>query len=72
VEIEIRDEMQKVALDWPAYGSRRIALELQRPGFEINHKRVLRMMRQDNLLCVRQQLAKFAAQAGLSLIGLRP
>jgi putative transposase len=55
VEMEIRDEMQKVALEWPAYGYRRIARELQRRGFEINHKRVLRMMRQDNLLCVRRR-----------------
>jgi putative transposase len=54
VQMEIRDEMQKVALEWPAYGYRRIALELQRRGSEINHKRVLRMMRQDNLLCVRR------------------
>ena len=55
VEMEIRDEMQKVALEWPAYGYRRIAVELQRRGFQINHKRVLRMMRQDNLLCVRRR-----------------
>ena len=52
VEMEIRDEMQKVALEWPAYGYRRITLELQRRGFAINHKRVLGLMRQDNLLCV--------------------
>jgi putative transposase len=55
VEMEIRDEMQKVALDWPAYGYRRITQELQQRGFDINHKRVLRMMRQDNLLCVRRR-----------------
>ena len=29
--------------------------ELRRRGFEVNHKRVLRMMREDNLLCVRQR-----------------
>ena len=55
VEMEIRDEMQKVALQWPAYGYRRITVELQRRGLDINHKRVLRMMRQDNLLCVRRR-----------------
>ena len=54
-EMELRDEMQKVALEWPAYGYRRITLELQQRGFEVNHKRVLRMMREDNLLCVRQR-----------------
>lgn len=55
VEIELRDQMQKVALEWPSYGYRRITAELQRRGFEVNRKRVLRMMREDNLLCVRRR-----------------
>jgi putative transposase len=55
VEMEIRDQMQKVALESPAYGYRRITAELQRRDFDVNHKRVLRMMREDNLLCVRQR-----------------
>jgi putative transposase len=55
VEMELRDQMQKVALESPAYGYRRITFELQRRGFEVNHKRVLRMMREDNLLCVRRR-----------------
>jgi putative transposase len=55
VEMEIRDQMQKVALESPAYGYRRITAELQERGFAINHKRVLRMMREDNLLCVRRR-----------------
>jgi putative transposase len=55
VEMEIRDQMQKVALESPAYGYRRITSELQQHGFEVNHKRVLRMMREDNLLCVRRR-----------------
>jgi transposase InsO family protein len=56
VEIELRDEMQKVALQWPTYGYRRITRELGKRGFEVNHKRVLRMMREDNLLCVRRRM----------------
>jgi putative transposase len=55
VEVELRDQMQKVALEWPAYGYRRITFELQRRGFDVNHKRVLRMMREDNLLCMRSR-----------------
>jgi putative transposase len=54
VEMELRDEMQRVALEWPAYGYRRITRELQDRGFQVNHKRVLQMMREDNLLCVRR------------------
>ena len=55
IEVEIRDEMQKVALESPSYGYRRITQEIQRRGFDINHKRVLRMMREDNLLCIRRR-----------------
>jgi transposase InsO family protein len=53
--MEIRDAMQKIALESAAYGYRRITAELERRGFAINHKRVLRMMREDNLLCVRRR-----------------
>jgi putative transposase len=55
VEMELRDQMQKIALESPAYGYRRITHELQYRGFDVNHKRVLRMMREDNLLCVRRR-----------------
>jgi putative transposase len=55
VEMELRDAMQQVALEFPAYGYRRITRELNRRGFAVNHKRVLRLMRQDNLLCLRHK-----------------
>lgn len=55
VEMELRDAMQKIALAFPAYGYRRITAELNRRSFEVNHKRVLRLMRQDNLLCLRRK-----------------
>jgi putative transposase len=55
VEMELRDEMQKIALESPSYGYRRITAELRRRNFDVNHKRVLRMMREDNLLCVRRR-----------------
>ena len=55
VEMESRDQMQKIALDSPAYGYRRITAALQQRGFDVNHKRVLRMMREDSLLCVRRR-----------------
>jgi transposase InsO family protein len=53
--MELRDAMQQVALEFPAYGYRRITMELNRRGFAVNHKRVLRLMRQDNLLCLRRK-----------------
>ena len=57
--VELRDQVQRVALEWPAYGSRRITAELRRCGLPVNRKRVQRLMREDNLLCLRQR--KFVA-----------
>ena len=54
-DLELRSEVQKIALEWPAYGSRRITAELRRRGWEVNRKRVQRLMRQDNLLCLRKR-----------------
>jgi putative transposase len=55
VEMELRDALQKIALEFPAYGYRRITAELGRRGFEVNHKHVLRLMHEDNLLCLRHK-----------------
>jgi len=51
-DMDLRDEMQKIALEWPSYGSRRITHELKARGWDVNRKRVQRLMREDNLLCV--------------------
>src|SRR5437764_13472290 len=50
--MELRNEMQKIAAEWPCYGSRRITQELKARGWEVNRKRIQRLMREDNLLCV--------------------
>jgi putative transposase len=55
VAMEVRSQLQQTALQWPAYGYRRITAELRRRGFAVNHKRVLRLMREDNLLCLRRR-----------------
>jgi putative transposase len=49
----VRDAVQRVALANRRYGYRRIAAQLRRDGLAVNHKRVLRLMRVDNLLCLR-------------------
>jgi transposase InsO family protein len=54
-DMELRDVMERIALEWPSYGRPRITEELRRRGWEINHKRVHRIMREDNLLCVRKR-----------------
>jgi transposase InsO family protein len=53
--MDLRDAIQKIALEMPAYGRRRITAELKRRGWKVNHKRVHRIMREDNLLCLRQR-----------------
>ena len=54
--MELRDAIQKVALAMPTYGYRRITAELRRQNrVVVNRKRVLRIMRQDNLLCLRRR-----------------
>jgi transposase InsO family protein len=54
-ETAVRDTIQRVALANRRYGYRRIAAQLRREGFVANHKRVLRLMRRDNLLCLRKR-----------------
>jgi transposase InsO family protein len=53
--MDLRSEIQAIALQWPAYGYRRVHAELVRRGWQVNHKRVLRWMRSDNLLCLRRR-----------------
>jgi putative transposase len=55
VDMDLRSKIQSVALHWPAYGYRRVHRELIRCGWRINHKRVLRLMRAHNLLCLRRR-----------------
>ena len=54
-ETAVRDAIQRVALANRRYGYRRIAAQLRRDGLVANHKRVLRLMRRDNLLCLRER-----------------
>jgi transposase InsO family protein len=54
-DIELRDRIQRLALECSVYGYRRMTKELHRRGIQVNHKRVLRIMREDNLLCLRRR-----------------
>lgn len=54
-DMELRDDIQRVALEFPYYGWRRVTAELRRRGWTVNHKRVRRIMREDNLLCLRRR-----------------
>jgi putative transposase len=54
-DMDLRDTIQRIALEWPSYGRPRITAELRRRGWTVNPKRVYRLMREDNLLCVRKR-----------------
>jgi transposase InsO family protein len=49
-ELELCEVMEAIAVEYPRYGSRRIAAELGRRGWQINRKHVQRLMREENLL----------------------
>jgi len=51
----VRDRVQRLALRYRYYGYRRITKLLKREGWVVNHKRVLRLMREDNLLSLRRR-----------------
>jgi len=52
-DADMSDHIQRISLAHRHYGYRRIAAELRREGHIVNAKRVLRLMREDNLLCLR-------------------
>ena len=54
-DMDLRDAIQRIALEWPSYGRPRITAELRRRGWRVNAKRVYRILREDNLLCVRRR-----------------
>lgn len=54
-DMDLRDAIQRIAVAMPSYGRRRITAELRRRGWKVNPKRVYRLMREDNLLCVRRR-----------------
>jgi transposase InsO family protein len=58
-DMDLRDAIQRIALEWPSYGRPRVTAELRRRGWTVNPKRVYRLLREDNLLCVRKR--KFVA-----------
>ena len=54
-DLELRDRIHQLSLSWPSYGSRPMTRALKRLGYRVNHKRVLRLMREDNLLALRRR-----------------
>jgi len=51
-DMNLRDSIQRIALEWPSFGRPRITAELRQRRWTVNPKRVYRLLREDNLLCV--------------------
>lgn len=49
--VRLRDAVEDVCADFPGYGYRRVTHHLSREGWQVNHKRILRVMREESLLC---------------------
>jgi transposase InsO family protein len=50
-DVALRDAIERIVLEFPGYGYRRVTAALRREGWNVNHKRVLRIMREESLLC---------------------
>jgi putative transposase len=49
--VALGEAIERIVLDFPGYGYRRVTHALKREGWRVNHKRVLRVMREESLLC---------------------
>ena len=54
-EVALRAAIEQIVLEFQGYGYRRVTKQLQRDGWTVNHKRVLRLMREEALLCQLQR-----------------
>jgi putative transposase len=54
-DIDLRDAIQRIAVESPNYGRPRITAALHRQGWQVGPNRVYRIMREDNLLCLRRR-----------------
>lgn len=50
-DADLRDRIETICLGFPRYGYRRVTWQLKREGQMVNHKKVLRLMRESDLLC---------------------
>ena len=50
-ETSLRDAIERLCLNFPGYGYRRVTAQLHRDGWTVNHKRVLAVMQTESLLC---------------------
>jgi len=66
-DMDLADRIEEIALAYPFYGYRRITAQLHRQRIRVNHKRVLRLMRDKNLLCRARKAFKATTNSAHSL-----
>lgn len=50
-EADLRDRIEAICLEYTRYGYRRVTHQLKHEGWGVNHKKVLKIMRESGLLC---------------------
>ena len=65
-EADLRDRIEEIALRFPRYGYRRVTAQLRKEDWRVNHKRVLRLLRESDLLvkCKRKWVATTDSRHG--------
>lgn len=48
---DLRDRIEEIVVEYPRYGYRRVTAQLRREGIVVNHKRVQRIMKEEELIC---------------------
>ncbi len=66
-DVALRAAIERIVLEFPGYGYRRVTKALAREGWAVNHKRVLRVMRQEALLCQLKRRFVAATDSGHAL-----
>ena len=66
-DIKLRPIMHEIASEFPKYGYRRMTKELQRRELEINHKKVLRLMKEESLLVRKKKFKPITTQSNHGL-----
>lgn len=62
-EKKLCEAMHKIKEEFPYYGYPRVTKALQREGYHVNHKRIYRLMTEENLLCKRQKFRPVTTQS---------
>jgi transposase InsO family protein len=50
-EADLQDRIEAICIEWPRYGYRRVTAQLKDEKWDVNHKRVYRIMREKSLQC---------------------